>query len=179
MIYFSLCRLVRRSGEPRWKSERKKIFLPAAICMGKYNSLGIYQENINFFWAVYAHNQGLFYVCRTAGAGSQGNKRGDLVFIFFSQHIESIPDIVYQLVCKGNTDMHRCINAGQPAAFLAGAHQNAAGPGDQRFTACNGNICFGKIICYQQAFQGLLQQWKKTCFPAENLCPSLLGYQLF
>src|SRR5580765_2308494 len=79
-IYLSLCRLVRRSGEPRWKSEMKKIFLPSAICMGKYNSLGIYQENIYVFWAMDTYNQRFFNVCCAAGAGCECDKRGDFVF---------------------------------------------------------------------------------------------------
>src|SRR5580692_3495707 len=97
-IYFSLCKLARRSGVPRWKSDMKKIFLPAAICMGKYNSLGIYHENINIFWTMYTHNQGFFNICSPAWTGGHGNKGGNFVFIFFCKKFNTVPDIKHQLV---------------------------------------------------------------------------------
>ena len=50
--------------------------------MGKYNSLGIYKENINVFWSVYPHNECFFDIGRTAGTGGQGDKRRDSIFIF-------------------------------------------------------------------------------------------------
>src|SRR5664279_1687561 len=137
MIYFSLCRLVRRSGEPRWKSERKKIFLPSAICMGKYNSWSFYQENINFFWPVHAHYQGLFNIGRAAGTGRHGDKRRHFVFIFLRENIQALKDIIKKMIGPGYADVDRSIYADQSAAFLSGTHENTSRSGYQCFASGN------------------------------------------
>ena len=86
--------------------------------MGKYNSLRIYQENINFFWSVNTHNQGLFYVRHSGLGPGQRNKGGKFVFLFFQEHFQSVPDIIYKLCGISNTDMDRGIYTNRSSALL-------------------------------------------------------------
>ena len=104
----------------------------------------VHQEKIDFSRSMYPDDQGLFDIGSPAGAGSEGDQRGDLLLVFFFQGDQAVPDIIDQLIGPGNTDMNRCVDADRTAAGIAatGAHDDAAGPGDQCFTAGDGSIAF-------------------------------------
>ena len=108
---------------------------------------------------MYAHHKRLFNIGRTAGASCKRHQRRQLLIVFFFQCHQSIPDIIDQLIGIGNANMDGGIDTDCATTGAGRTKDNAAGTGNQTFTAGDGCITVSQLgggeavksMCFQDS----------------------------
>jgi len=91
----------------------------------------IQEKTKDLFRAVNAGNQRLFNVGGAAGPRIEVDHGGQLIGIFLPQEMQSVADIIHDLVRLQYHDMYGKINRSYSSVVLAAAEQETAGPGDR------------------------------------------------